>query len=272
MGLTREHLTTIATRTGCRVVAAWSGRNQGAMGEVYGVVMHHTGSAWGTAVAPTLKIVQEGRSDLQNALCTYYIDRAGTIYLITEKVAWHAGAGKWNGVTDGNGHLLGIEAESDGKNWTPATIESFVRLVAEICRFLGVDPNVWAIRHAQWAPTRKIDFSGHNEADFRKRVAGRLAGIPTATAPAAPVQEDDMPLTQAEVNWIADTIANRGLAPGLPAWQAWRDAALKTVDVGQLAAAIVAKLPEQTAAASAGVSKADIESAVRAVFADAGTA
>lgn len=162
MGLTRAHLTTIATRTGRRVVEAWSDRDAGLMGEVYGVVLHHTGSAWTAAIAPTLGVVRNGRSDLQNALCTFYIDKAGTIYLVTEKIAWHAGQGSYRGITDGNGHLLGIEAESDGVHWTPETLLSYELLVAEICRFLGCDPNVWAIRHATWATPkgRKTDFSG----------------------------------------------------------------------------------------------------------------
>lgn len=176
-GLTRANLTTIATRTGHRVVAAWSDRDAGTMGTVAGVVMHHTGSAQNTsAVAPTLGIVREGRSDLRNALSTFYIDKAGTIYLITEKVAWHAGQGFYRGITDGNGHLLGIEAESDGITWTKATVDAYVALVAEICRFLGVDPAVWAIRHATWAtpPGRKTDFAGLSEAGFKARVTARL--------------------------------------------------------------------------------------------------
>jgi hypothetical protein len=200
VGLSRDNLTTIANRTGCRVVAAWSTRNAGTMGEVYGVVMHHTGTANSAAIAPTLGIVQNGRSDLQNALCNYYIDRAGTIYLITEKVAWHAGAGSWRGLTDGNGHLLGIEPESDGRTWTAATVESYVRLVAEICRFLGADPHLWAIRHGQWAPTRKVDFSGLDEADFRRRVDARLAGRPLP-------QEDDMPLSAEDIEKIKHAVA-----------------------------------------------------------------
>lgn len=176
MGLSRANLQTIAVRTGRKVVAAWSDRDAGTMGTVVGVVMHHTGTPWGSSVAPTLQIVREGRPGLENALSTFYIDRAGTIYLISEKVCWHAGVGDWRGITDGNGHFLGIEAESDGVHWTAETVDSYVALVAEIVRFLGVDPAVWAIRHATWAdpPGRKIDFAGLDEAAFRARVQARL--------------------------------------------------------------------------------------------------
>lgn len=179
MGLSRANLQTIASRTGRKVVAAWSDHDQGSMGTIVGVVMHHTGSSQATSsVAPTLRVVRDGRAGLRNALSTFYIDKVGTIYLISEKICWHAGVGDWRGITDGNGHFLGIEAESDGVHWTAATIDAYVALVAEICRFLGVDPDTWAIRHAAWAdpPGRKIDFAGINEHDFRARVAARLNG------------------------------------------------------------------------------------------------
>lgn len=271
MGLSRENLQTIATRTGKKVVAAWSDHNAGAMGEVVGVVMHHTGSAWSAAgVAPTLRIVREGRSDLQNALCTFYIDKAGTIYLVTEKIAWHAGQGYYRGITDGNGHFLGIEAESDGVHWTAETIESYVLLVAEICRFLGIDEHVWAIRHAVWAtpPGRKTDFSGINETDFRARIGARIAN-----------PEDDMPSFNDPITWNRPDngeLVSFSWAQWLvwTNWWASQAANASTTALAQISGltAAVDKLAGVVAAGRDDVTADELKQAVRDGIMDAGAA
>ncbi len=85
-----------------------------------------------------------------------------------------------------------------------------------------------------------------------------------------------MPFTETQLgNITSDAIANRVIASvgGKPyhAWEAWRDAGLKGVDAAKLAAEIVAKLPASVAATSGGLTKTDVEAAVRAVFADAAT-
>jgi len=183
MGWSRQEVLDVARSTGETVVEAWSDHNAGQMGTVVGPMLHHTGSAWSfpRLTAPTLKTVREGRSDLQNSLCMYYIDYAGVIYCISEKLSWHAGAGSWSGVTDGNGHYAGIEAESDGSQWTPATLRSYKKLAAAILRKAGRDIS-YAPRHAEYAlpKGRKTDFSGYDAKLFIKDVAGLLAGSATS--------------------------------------------------------------------------------------------
>lgn len=179
MGWTRQEVLDVARSTGQPVVEAWSNHNAGQMGTVVGPMLHHTGSAWSYPAnkAPTLRTVREGRSDLQNALSMYYIDYEGVIYCITEKIAWHAGGGSWAGITDGNGHFAGIGAESDGQQWTKATVASYKRLAAAILRKTGRTV-AYAPRHAEYAlpKGRKTDFSGMDPAGFLADVNADLSG------------------------------------------------------------------------------------------------
>jgi len=191
MGWTRQEVLDVARSTGMPVVEAWSDHDAGQMGTVVGPMLHHTGSAWSypTYTAPTLKTVREGRPDLQNALCMYYIGYDGTIYCVTEKIAWHAGAGSWAGITDGNGHYAGIEAESDGVQWTKATVTSYKRLAAAILRKTGRTV-AYAPRHADYAlpKGRKTDFSGIDPATFLADVNADLTNSEELTV----AQYDDI--------------------------------------------------------------------------------
>jgi predicted heme/steroid binding protein len=197
MGWTRQEVLDVARSTGRPVVEAWSSHDAGQMGTVVGPMLHHTGSTWSypASKAPTLKTVREGRSDLQNSLSMYYIDYEGVIYCISEKISWHSGAGYWQGVTDGNGHYAGIEAESDGRQWTPATVDSYKRLAAAILRKAG-HSTAYAPRHADYAlpKGRKTDFSGLDSAAFLADVSAYIANPnPAPRSGAALVLGDDMP-------------------------------------------------------------------------------
>lgn len=189
MGWTRATVLEVARRTGYPVVEAWSGHNAGQMGVVYGAMLHHTGTSIGAAGDyPTLKIVRDGRSDLNNSLCMYGLGRSGTIYCISEKLSWHAGAGNWKGVTDGNGHFVGIEAESDGKTWYPAQLDAYQRLVASIQIQAGRDAS-WAPAHKEYAlpAGRKPDPSNINLVDFRNKVQAFINNPATLNKTAAAI-------------------------------------------------------------------------------------
>lgn len=174
MGWTKNTVVKVAKRTGYPVVEAWSGRNAGQMGTVYGPMLHHTGSGNSSgADYPTLRVVRDGRAGLENSLSMYGIGKSGTIYCISEKISWHAGAGNWKGVTDGNGHFAGIEAESsgNGKDWTPAQLDAYKKLVASILIETGRDAS-WAPAHREWALPRgrKPDPAGIDVVAFRAEV------------------------------------------------------------------------------------------------------
>lgn len=176
-GLTRDQMRRIAARTGYDYVEAWSAHNKGGMAAVWGAMVHHTGTAWSIAGdLPTLRILREGRSDLLNSLCGFGLGRSGTIYLINEKVSWHAGSGEHNGMRDGNGLTYGIEAESDGRNWTAEQRDAYPRLVASILVEIGQDDR-YTTRHGSYALPRgrKTDASGLNMDLFWQEVYAYLA-------------------------------------------------------------------------------------------------
>lgn len=183
-GLTRDQMRRICARTGYPYVEAWSPHNKGAMRGVWGALVHHTGTSWSAAGDyPTLRVVRDGRPGLVNSLSMFGLGRSGTAYLISEKVSWHAGAGEYNGLTDGNSYLAGIEAESDGRSWTDAQRDAYPRLVASILIEIGQgDPrpgvgDKYTTRHASWALPRgrKTDASGLDMNLFWRQVYGYLA-------------------------------------------------------------------------------------------------
>ena len=197
---TRDLILAAARMTGYPVKIAWSSRDKGAMGDVLGVVEHHTGTPVNYQHLddyPTLAVVRDGRAGLINSLSAYGLGRSGTIYCISARLSWHAGEAWWGGVTDVNGHYLGIEAESDGTYWTSAQRDCYPRLSAAILhtfgRGVGSHP-----RHAEVArpPGRKSDWSGLDRAAHNASVARYLAApasIRRGMTPApAPIQEDDM--------------------------------------------------------------------------------
>lgn len=197
MGWSRATVVSVAKRTGYPVVEAWSSHNAGIMGTVYGPLLHHTGSTNPTgADYPTLKVVRDGRAGLENSLCMYGLGKSGTIYCVSEKISWHAGVGKWNGITDGNGHFAGIEAESsgNGKDWTPQQLDSYKKLCASILRETGRGTE-WMAAHREFAlpPGRKPDPTGIDMAAFRREV-GILIANPGGG------DDDDMPYR----NWSQD--------------------------------------------------------------------
>lgn len=248
-------------------VPGWETRSNGYDLRARAAICHWTAGPRGTTRRASLNIVVNGRADLPGPLANVYLDRAGIAVVVSARSANHAGAGNWRGVS-GNSSLFGTEAEAAGADdFTDAQRWAYPRVNAAYCDLGGFGPEMVA-GHSEYATPRgrKTDINGYTMDEMRRQVAAVLNGT---------AQEDDVALDQKQVNWIADTLANRviGKYPGgadLHLWEAWRDAALKSVDVNALAAAIVGKLPAQ--AAGGGLSKADVASAVREVFADASTA
>jgi hypothetical protein len=235
-GLTRDQLRRCAARTGYPYVEAWSGHNKGSMRGVWGAMVHHTGTPWSTpGDYPTLRVVRDGRPGLENSLCAFGLGRSGTIYLISEKLSWHAGAGNWNGMTDGNGYTVGIEAESDGKNWTPEERDAYPRLVASILIEIDQDDR-YTTRHASYAQPagRKVDASGLDMDLFWRQVYGYLANPASIhrdygqTPPPAP----DGTYTVA----AGDTLYSIAVRLGTTVEQikAWNGLATDTIGIGQV--------------------------------------
>ena len=89
----------------------------------------------------------------------YLISEDGRIFQLVEesKRAWHAGAGRWQGMDDINSVSIGIELDNDGSEaFAEPQIDALIRLLADVCRRYGI-PARAAIGHGDMAPTRKRD-------------------------------------------------------------------------------------------------------------------
>ncbi len=165
-------------------VPGWETRGRREMGGVQGVLCHHTaGPAQGNM--PTLNLLVEGRPDLAGPLAQLGLGRDGTFYVVAAGLCNHAGTGRWQDLTDGNPHLIGIEAENTGlagDAWPPVQIDAYAHGVAALLRHVGLAEDA-CIGHKEWAPQRKDDPTFDMDA-FRARIAAVLAGT---EAPRAPV-------------------------------------------------------------------------------------
>lgn len=171
----------------------------GAWGPVNGVIIHHTVTSGTTT---SVSMCFNGRSDLPGPLCHGVIAKDGTVHLVGNGRANHAGSGDGDVLraviaessslpapnqndTDGNVHFYGFECVNlgDGKDpWPDVQLDAMVRASAALCRAHG-----WSARsvigHKEWTNT-KIDPKGFAMADFRGRVADRLGT--KVSSPATP--------------------------------------------------------------------------------------
>lgn len=198
------NLADVARSAGLTVVEqpGWKTRGHGAMVDVQTVIPHHTaGSATGDA--PSLQVVQNGRSDLAGPLAHFLLSRSGVVYVVAAGQCWHTGSvlQSWQG----NAHAIGIEAEATGTSaWPEVQMAAFAKLCAALIRAFGL-PVSRVLGHKEiCAPVgRKIDpnFSMN---DFRARVAAALN----------PSEEDLTPdqnkmLIQVYNQMVGSTDANR---------------------------------------------------------------
>ncbi|MBT2409564.1 N-acetylmuramoyl-L-alanine amidase [Streptomyces sp. ISL-12] len=181
--------------------AGWRTHNRnskGAWGPVNGVMIHHTVTSGTTA---TVNLCYNGRSDLPGPLCHGVIAKDGTVHLVGNGRANHAGSGDADVLaavvaeratlpapnqqnTDGNTRFYGFECVNlgDGEDpWPEAQLDAIARTAAAICRAHG-----WSaasvIGHKEWTNT-KIDPRGFTMPSLRTRVATLLGKKPTPTTP-----------------------------------------------------------------------------------------
>lgn len=89
----------------------------------------------------------------------YMISEDGKVFQLVQdsKRAWHAGAGRWQGVDDINSVSIGIELDNDGQEAFPgAQIEALIALLADLSSRYALQPSA-VIGHGDMAPTRKRD-------------------------------------------------------------------------------------------------------------------
>jgi hypothetical protein len=192
--LRAEGLTVVEHRT-------WRTHNRnskGAWGPVNGVMIHHTVTK---GTRNSVELCYNGRSDLPGPLCHGVIAKDGTVYLVGNGRANHAGLGDDDVLrsvvnqsalppdneanTDGNSHFYGFECVNlgDGKDpWPAAQLTAIEKASAALCRAHGWSEES-VIGHLEWQPG-KIDPKGFTMSAMRRRVKTRLAAKPTTpTAP-----------------------------------------------------------------------------------------
>jgi peptidoglycan hydrolase-like protein with peptidoglycan-binding domain len=204
--LTADALVRALRNEGVKVVehSGWRTNNRnskGAWGPVHGVMIHHTVT---TGTDATVRLCFQGRSDLPGPLCHGVIAKDGTVHLVGNGRANHAGLGDDDVLraviaesaglpapnennTDGNARFYGFECVNlgDGKDpWPAAQLEAIEAASAALCR-----AHRWSARsvigHKEWTNT-KIDPRGFSMAAMRERVASRL-GSAAPTPPPQPV-------------------------------------------------------------------------------------
>ncbi|MET9445110.1 N-acetylmuramoyl-L-alanine amidase [Streptomyces sp. NPDC006610] len=210
--LTADQLVAALRAEGCAVreVRSWRTHNRnhrGAWGPVNGVMVHHTVTGPG---ADVVSLIYNGRSDLPGPLATGCITKDGTVHLVGNGRANHAGGGDPDvlaavrnesygsypppthehdnspGSVDGNAHFYGWECENlgDGKDpWPRAQYTAMVKATAAICRRHGWSAKS-AIGHLEWSD-QKPDPRGFDMLDFRRDLAACLA------LPAGQWEEED---------------------------------------------------------------------------------
>lgn len=160
-------------------------------------MIHHTVTS---GTSNTVSICERGYAGLPGPLCHGVIAKDGTVYLIGNGRANHAGRGDGDVLravtaerslpsanqadTDGNTSFYGFECENlgDGHDpWPAAQLEAIERVSTALCRAHGWS-SASVIGHREWQPG-KIDPKGFGMGWLRGQVAARLKGRPTAGEP-----------------------------------------------------------------------------------------
>ncbi|UNO39997.1 peptidoglycan recognition family protein [Streptomyces sp. MST-110588] len=172
-------------------VDGWREHNRnhkGPWGPVHGVVIHHTATSGSER---TVRICYDGYAGLPGPLCHGVITKDGTVHLVGNGRANHAGLGDGDVLraviaekrlppvneanTDGNRYFYGFECENlgDGADpWPQAQLDTIEKAAAAVCRVHGWTERS-VIGHLEWQPG-KIDPRGFTMDWLRDRIGERL--------------------------------------------------------------------------------------------------
>ncbi|PWI09952.1 N-acetylmuramoyl-L-alanine amidase [Streptomyces sp. NWU339] len=170
--------------------------HKGPWGPVHGVMIHHTVTS---GTMSSVQLCYDGHSALPGPLCHGVVAKDGTVHLVGNGRANHAGLGDDDVLravideaalppdneanTDGNRHFYGFEAINLGDGidlWPEAQLEAIEKAAAAVCRAHG-----WTecsvIGHLEWQPG-KIDPKGFTMASMRRRIKDRLSAALAGTS------------------------------------------------------------------------------------------
>jgi len=177
------------------LVPGWDSRGHGDMGQVLGVICHHTaGPLKGNM--PSLGTLVDGRSDLAGPLAQLGLGRDGTWYVVAAGLCWHAGAGSWQGITTGNTNFIGIEAENTGlpndSPWPEVQLYAYRRGVAAILAHAGRSALYCAGHYEYATPSGRKNDPDFDMKAFRVAVDAIMQGS-TPAPPMIPAVEPQGP-------------------------------------------------------------------------------
>lgn len=193
-------LADVLRAAGLKVVEqpGWQQRGVGNMGEVRGIICHHTAGAK-TGNAPSLMVVQNGRPDLRGPLSQLVLGRDGTFFVVAAGSCNHAGAGNWQGITQGNTQMIGIEAENAGVSsdpWPRVQYDAYVKGCAAILDHLDLGPSAVA-GHKEYAlPKGRKPDPTFDMNEFRANVGKVMGGV----KPTVVVKPKPLPVPQKGVS------------------------------------------------------------------------
>lgn len=184
----------------------------GPWGPVNGTMVHHTAGSDGRGITDLCYV---GRSDLPGPLCHGVVHKDGSVTLVGNGRANHAGSGSSAVYTavvnetalpkpgpdtvDGNTHFYGWECvnKGDGSDpWPEDQLDAIARIQAAVCEHHGWSAGS-VVGHKEWT-TRKVDPRGFSMDSMRGRVQEHMT-------------RGDGMLTAEE---IATAVVNRLLAGG----------------------------------------------------------
>lgn len=200
----------------------WASRGQGTL-RPRGMVNHDTvtGAAW--SLEAVLRMLDVGHANLRGLLYNWSGDRGGTLYLHGAGTAYHAGGGRWQGLT-GNSSVIGYGAHADGRTPEPrAQLLASVALNKVCADVFGFDYRMCA-DHSEWT-SRKVDRYGIDGGAFRVLVRTRQG------------RPDDEEPTVADILRVLYPREGDGMPPGDPSERVremqrlvWRCGVRLTVD------------------------------------------
>lgn len=166
-----------------QAVDGWQNRGHGDVGTPKGILCHHTCGPKDGDIKD-LHVLIDGREDLPGPLCNLGLARSGVFWVVAAGKAYHAGRGAWQGVTDGNSHLIGIEAENIGTNdkaghplepWSAPQMDAYKRGCAAILKYIK-QPVIMCAGHKEYAlPKGRKDDPNFDMKAFRTDVAALMA-------------------------------------------------------------------------------------------------
>jgi len=218
MGIRALALADVLRSAGLPVVEVPGWRDRGRdLVAIRGGVVHHTAtSSAAGGDYPTLGVVRDGRAGIAGPLSQLGLGRSGTWYVIAAGRANHAGAVHARyASTYANPYSLGVEAEHPGGGtpWPAEQYASYVRGCAALARHYGI---TWLGHKEVAAPAGRKPDPTFDMGAFRANLGTSLVSNPGGSiggslpdpnlTPVTPIEEDDMPLNDADKQWIVEAI------------------------------------------------------------------